>query len=75
MIIDGNHITAEGDKVLRRISSGEYYGKEMFLGYSHYIGGVLQDPPHLDVPADFEEVDSPEEISDAEALHIILGHE
>ena len=75
MIQEGNHIIADEGKVFRRIVSGEDYGPEIYLGYSHYIGGDLQDPPHLDVPEDFEEVDSPEEISDSEALQIILGNE
>lgn len=61
MIIDGNHITADEGKVFRRIVSGEIFGNEIFLGYSYYIGGVLQDPPHLDVPEDFEEIDEAEE--------------
>lgn len=61
MIIDGNHITADEGKVLHRIISGEIFGNEIYLGYSYYIGGVLQDPPHLDVPEDFEEIDEPEE--------------
>lgn len=52
---------ADEGKVFRRIVSGEIIGDEIWLGYTHYIGGVLQDPPHLDVPEDFEEVDAPEE--------------
>lgn len=60
MIIDGNHITADEGKVFCRIVSGEIFGNEIFLGYSYYIGGVLQDPPHLDVPEDFEEIPEPE---------------
>ena len=60
MIIDGNHIIADEGKVFRRIVSGEIFGKEIYLGYSYYIGGVLQTPPHQDVPDDFEEIDEPE---------------
>lgn len=56
-----NKITAAEGKVFRRIVSGEIFGKEIYLGYSYYIGGVLQDPPHKDVPEDFEEVDAPAE--------------
>ena len=52
---------ADEGKTLRRIESGEDYGNEIWLGYSHYIGGVKQEPPHLDVPSDFEEVDMPQE--------------
>ena len=57
MIIDGNHIIADEGKVFRRIVSGEIFGNEIYLGYSYYIGGVKQDPPHKDVPEDFEEID------------------
>ncbi len=57
MIVTGNHISADEGKELRRISSGEVFGSELDLGYSYYIGGVLQVPPHLDVPEDFDEVD------------------
>ena len=73
---EGNHIIADEGKVFRRIVTGESYGNVIALGYSHYIGGVLQDPPHLDVPEDFEEVDAPdEEITAEEALNIITSHE
>lgn len=63
MIIEGNHIIADEGKVFRRIISGEIFGKEIYLGYSWYIGGVLQNPPHKDVPEDFEEIDVPEDIN------------
>lgn len=61
MIIEGNHMIADEGKTFIRIVSGENYGSEIYLGYSYYIGGVKQVPPHLDVPEDFEEVDMPEE--------------
>ena len=73
MKIDGNHIIADEGKILQRIASGEIVGSELYLGYSHYIGGVRQDPPHLDVPEDFTEVDDPAEIPAEEALRIITG--
>ena len=73
MTQDGNHIIADEGKVFRRIVSGEIFGHDIYLGYSHYIGGVLQNPPHLDIPEDFEEIDDPEPISDTEALNIITG--
>ena len=57
MIIEGTHIIADEGKVFRRIVSQELYGSEIYLGYSYYIGGVKQDPPHKDVPEDFEEID------------------
>lgn len=61
MIQDNNHIIADEGKVFRRKVSGEIFGKEIYLGYSYYIGGVLQNPPHLDTPEDFEEIDEPDE--------------
>lgn len=75
MIINGNHIKAEGGKVFRRIADGMMYGSEIDLGYTYYIGGVLQDPPHHDTPEDFEEVESTDELTDQEALAIIMGNE
>ena len=59
MKLEGNHLIADEGKTLRRIESGEEFGNELWLGYSHYIGGVKQDPPHLDVASDFEEIDVP----------------
>lgn len=60
MTIEGRYIKADEGKVLRRIGTEEIFGEEIDLGYSHYIGGVLQDPPHYDEPEDFEEIDAPE---------------
>ena len=55
---------ADEGKVFRRVLTGEEFGEEIYLGYSHYIGGVKQEPPHLDVPSDFEEVDAPKVVED-----------
>lgn len=75
MIIDGNHIIADEGKIFRRKNTEEIFGKEIYLGYSYYIEGVLQDPPHLDVPNDFEEIDEPDrELTAQEALNILLGN-
>lgn len=60
-ITDITVVIANEEKVLRRIGTDEIFGKEIYLGYSYYIGGVKQEPPHLDVPEDFEEIDEPEE--------------
>lgn len=73
MIQNGNHLTAETGKVLRRIADGFVYGKEITLGLTYYIGGILQEPPHTDIPEDFEEIDDESEISAREALAIITG--
>lgn len=85
-ITDVTVISADEGKVLvRKGYEDDILGEELWLGYSYYIGGVLQDPPHLDIPADFSEVDMPEdwegssdeegeiEISAEEALAIITG--
>ena len=59
-IKDINVLIADGGKVLRRIGTDEIFGQEAWLGYSYYINGVKQNPPHLDVQEDFEEIDAPE---------------
>ena len=59
MKIEGNKITAEEGKIIKRIGTSDYFGEEIYLGYSYYIDGVFQNPPHLDKPEDFEEVDIP----------------
>lgn len=61
-----NRIIADEGKVFRRKVSGELFGPEIYLGYSHYIGGVKQDPPHLDKPEDFEEIEQPKEVESHE---------
>lgn len=61
MVIEGNIMVADEGKVFRRKGTDEIFGEEIALGYSHYINGVLQDPPHKDVPEDFEEIDAPPE--------------
>lgn len=52
-------ITASEGKIFKRIVDGTLYGKEITLGYTHYINGVKQVPPHKDVKEDFEEIDDP----------------
>lgn len=49
-------IKADEGKVIRRRDTYDIYGNEIFLGYSYYINGEKLDEPHLDVPADFEEI-------------------
>ena len=61
MKIEERHIIADEGKVFRRKGTDEIFGTEIYLGYSHYVGGVKVSPPHLDVPEDFEEIDAPEE--------------
>ena len=61
MTIEGNKITANEGYVLRRISDGFIYGNEVYLGYTHYLGGVLLPEPLLELPEHFEEMESPTE--------------
>lgn len=57
--IDGDFITikAEEGKVLRRISDQMIFGKEITLGYTHYIDGKLLDTPLWELPEHYEEID------------------
>jgi len=61
LVYSNNRLYADEGKVLRRIADQSIYGTEIALGYTYYINGVLQSPPHLDTPADFEEVPIPED--------------
>lgn len=57
-----NVLYADEGKWLRRIVDQSIYGDKIYLGYTYYINGVLQTPPHLDTPADFEEIPIPEDV-------------
>jgi len=57
--IETIHLIADEGKTFRRIESQEIVGKELYLGYTYYIGGILLDEPHKDVPEDFEEIEDP----------------
>lgn len=62
MRIDPNnekHIIADDGKVFIRIADDFVYGSDIYLGYTYYIGGVYQNPPHEDKNEDFEEIDDP----------------
>ena len=52
-------IKASEGKVFRRISDGFIFGKEIHLGYTHYIGGEKLEEPLLELPEHFEEIDEP----------------
>ena len=54
-------ITAEEDKVFKRISDGHEFGNEIWLGKAYSIGGVKLDTPIDELPEHFEEIDMPEE--------------
>ena len=52
-------IKASEGKVFRRISDGFIFGKEISLGYTHYLGGEKLEEPLLELPEHFEEIDEP----------------
>ena len=52
-------IKASEGKVFRRRSDGVVFGKEINLGYTHYIGGKKLEEPLLELPEHFEEIDEP----------------
>ena len=52
-------IKAGEGKVFRRISDGFIFGKEINLGYTHYIGGKKLEKHLLELPEHFEEIDEP----------------
>lgn len=54
-------ITAEEGKVFRRISDGQIFGAEVWLGKAFSIGGKRLDTPIQELPEHFEEIDIPEE--------------
>lgn len=62
MRIDENnnrHIYAEEGKVFRRISDGSVFGNELWLGYTHYLGGELLPEPLWELPEHYEEIEEP----------------
>ena len=52
-------IKASEGKVFRRKSDGFIFGKEIHLGYTHYLGGEKLEEPLLELPEHFEEIDEP----------------
>lgn len=52
-------IKASEGKVFRRISDGFIFGKEINLGYTHYLSGKKLEEPLLELPEHFEEIDEP----------------
>lgn len=60
MKIKKNVITADEGKVLQRISDDWIAGKELHLGYTHYLHGVLLNEPLYELPEHYQEIDEPE---------------
>ena len=60
MKIEDNVITAEEGKVLQRISDEMIFGKELWLGYTYYLGGELLDEPLYELPEHYQEIDETE---------------
>lgn len=62
MRIQNNQIIASNGKTFKRKSDGLIFGKEVYLGYAYYLGGIKLDEPILEVPDDYEEIDIPNEL-------------
>ena len=54
-------ITAEEGKVFRRISDGQVFCGEVWLGKAFSLGGGKLETPIQELPEHFEEIDTPEE--------------
>lgn len=64
MIVDelnNRHLIADEGKVLRRISDGWIAGREIYLGYTYYLGSEKLTEPLLELPEHYEEIDDLEE--------------
>lgn len=59
MTINGNVITAEEGKWLRRISDKQMMGDKLTLGYTYYLGGKRLEEPLLELPEHYEDADLP----------------
>lgn len=74
---NNNHMIAEEGKILRRIADGWNAGREIYLGYTYYLGGEQLVEPLLEQPEHYEEVDeviieeTPDEAFDTEAEVLI----
>ena len=60
MKVNKNIITAEEGKILQRISDEMIFGKELHLGYTHYLGGELLDEPLYELAEHYKEIDETE---------------
>jgi hypothetical protein len=59
--LNNRHIKAEEGKVFRRISDGQLFGNEIYLGYTYYLKSEILAKPLLELPEHFEEINDPAE--------------
>ena len=52
--LNNRHILADEGKVLRRISDGQLFGNEIYLGYTYYLSGEELPEPLLELPEHYE---------------------
>jgi len=57
--LNNKHILADEGKVLRRISDGQLFGNEIYLGYTYYLSGEELTEPLLELPEHYEEINDP----------------
>ena len=55
MTIEGNHITADEGKVLRRLSDKQVFSNELWLGKTFFINGKKLREPVEEKPEDYED--------------------
>lgn len=57
--LNNRHILADEGKIFRRISDGQSFGNEIYLGYTYYLSGEELAEPLLELPEHYEEIDDP----------------
>lgn len=55
------HLIASEGKVLQRVSDGNIFGPEIYLGYTYYINGEKLPEAMLELPEHFIEIDASKE--------------
>lgn len=62
--LNNRHLIADEGKVLRRINDGRITGTEIYLGYTHHLGGEKLSKPLWELPEHYEEVSELDLITD-----------
>lgn len=80
--LNNRHLIADEGKVLRRISDGWIAGREIYLGYTYYLGSEKLTEPLLELPEHYEEIDTPleeevilDEVTDLELDEVLTDEQ
>lgn len=68
MTIEGNHITADEGKVLRRLSDKQVFSNELWLGKTFYINGKKLREPVEEKPEDYEDIEETTAIAEYQEM-------